>query len=136
MTIRRKVIDRTWTIVVYRRVKRQPQRGTLPYDPHASVAMTMDPAFGACGTFAPALQVSIVDRQLSPLIPHKPPRFTAAHHRGTMRRNGSRAGLPRLRQREEPRLTLCPRGRGARPQDTLHCLAVLGVEANVRPGIP
>ena len=45
---------------------------------------------------------------------------------------GIRAGLPRLLQRDEARLTLCPRGRGARPPDTIHCLQVLGVEADLR----
>jgi len=136
MPIRRKVIDRKWTIMVPMRVKCQHQRWTLPYDPHASVAMTMDPAFVAFGTFEPTLQVSIVDRQLRHLTPHKQPRFKAAHHPGKMLRNGIRAGLPLLLQHDEPRLTLCPRGRGARPQDTIHCLEVLGVEAHLRQGIP
>lgn len=132
MPIRLKVIDRKWTIVVHMRVKRQHQRWPLPYDPHASVAMTMDPAFVAFGTFEPTLQVQIVGRKLSHLPPYKQPRFKAAHHLGKMLLNGSRAGLPPLLQRDEPRLTLCPRGRGARPQDTIHCLQVLGVEADLR----
>ena len=136
MTIRLKVIDREWTIVVPMCVKRQHQRWTLPYDPHASVAMTMDPAFVAFGTFEPTLQVQIVGRKLSRLASHKQPWFKAAHHLGKMLLNGIRAGLPLLLQRDEPRLTLCPRGRGARPQDTIHCLQVLGVETNLRQGIP
>jgi len=118
------------------RVKRQHQRWTLPYDPHASVAMTMDPAFVAFGTFEPTLQVQIVGWKLSRLTPHKQPRFKAAHHLGKMLLNGIRTGLPLLLQRDELRLTLCLRGRGARPQDTIHGLQVLGVEANVRQGIP
>jgi hypothetical protein len=85
MTIRRKVIDRQWTIVVHRRVKRQHQRWTLPYDPHASVAMTMDPAFVAFGTFEPALQVSSVDQQLRPRIP--PP--TPVHSRSSSWHNAA-----------------------------------------------
>ena len=136
MTIRLKVIDRQWTIVVHMRVKRQHQRWPLPYDPHASVAMTMDPAFVAFGTFEPTLQVHIVGRKLSPLTPYKHPRFKAAHHLGKMLLNGIRTGLPRLLQHDEPRLTLCPRGRGARPQETLHGLQVLGVEADLRSDIP
>ena len=136
MTIRLKVIDREWTIVVHMCVKRQHQRWTLPYDPHASVAMTMDPAFVAFGTFEPTLQGQIVGRKLSRLAPHNQPRFKAAHHLGKMLLNGICAGLPLLLQRDEPRLTLCPRGRGARPQDTIHCLQVLGVETHVRQGIP
>jgi hypothetical protein len=131
MTIRLKVIDRKWTIVVHMRVKRQHQRWPLPYDPHASVAMTMDPAFVAFGTFEPTLQVHIVGRKLSHLTPYKQPRCKAAHHRGKMLLNGIHAGLPRLLQRDEPRLTLCPRGRGARPQETIHGLQVLGVEADL-----
>src|SRR6266852_9536771 len=67
MTIRRKVLDRQRTIMVHMRVKRQHQRWTLSYDPHAGVAMTMDPAFVAFGTFAPTLQVHIVGRTLSRL---------------------------------------------------------------------
>ena len=136
MTIRLKVIDRTWTIVVHMRGKRQHQRWPLPYDPHASVAMTMDPAFVAFGTFEATLQVHIVGRKLSPLTPYKHPRFKAAHHLGKMLLNGIRTGLPRLLQHDEPRLTLCPRGRGARPQETLHGLQVLGVEADLRSDIP
>jgi len=131
MTIRLKVIARKWTIVVHMRVKRQHQRWSLPYDPHASVAMTMDPTFVAFGTFEPTLQVQIVGRKLSHLTPYKQPRFKAAHHLGKMLLNGIRAGLPRLLQRDEPRLTLCPRDRGARPQDTIHGLQVLGVEADL-----
>src|SRR5712671_438613 len=73
MTIRLKVIDRKWTIVVHMRVKRQHQRWPLPYDPHASVAMTMDPAFVAFGTFAPTLHVQVVGRKRSPLPPDNPP---------------------------------------------------------------
>src|SRR5215470_15471325 len=106
MTIRLKVIDRKWTIVVHMRVKRQHQRWPLPYDPHASVAMTMDPAFVAFRTFEPTLQVQIVGRKLSRLAPHKQPRFKAVHYLGKMLLNGLRAGLPLLLQRDEPRLTL------------------------------
>src|SRR2546425_11625223 len=84
MTIRLKVIDRKRTIMVHMRVKRQHQRWTLPYDPHAGVAMTMDPAFVAFGTFEPTLQVQIVGRKLSRLAPHKQPQFKAAHHLGKM----------------------------------------------------
>ena len=105
MTIRLKGIDRQWTIVVHMRVKRQHQRWTLPYDPHASVAMTMDPAFVAFGTCEPTLQVHIVGWKLSRLTPHKQPRFKAAHHLGKMLLNGSRTGLPLLLQRDELRRT-------------------------------
>ncbi len=136
MTIRLKVIDRKRTIMVHMRVKRQHQRWTLPYDPHASVAMTMDPAFVAFGTFAPTLQVHIVGRKLSRLAPHKQPQFKAAHPLGKMLLNGIRAGRPFLLQRAELRLTLRARGRGARPEGTIHCLQGLGVEANVRQRIP
>ena len=136
MTIRLKVIDRTRTIMVHMRVKRQHQRWTLPYDPHAGVAMTMDPAFVAFGTFEPTLQVHIVGRKLSRLAPHKQPQCKAAHPLGTMLLNGIRAGLPFLLQRVELRLTLRARGRGARPEGTIHCLQGLGVEANVRQRIP
>jgi hypothetical protein len=136
MTIRLKVIDREWTIVVPMCVKRQPQRWPLPYDPHASVAMPMAPAFVAVGPFAPPLQGPIVGWKLSRLASHKPPWCNAAHPLGKMLRNGSRAGLPLLLQRDAPRRTLGPRGRGARPQDTIHCLPGLGVETNWRHGIP
>jgi len=96
LTIRLKVIDCKWTIVVHMRVKRQHQRWTLPYDPHTGVAMTMDPAFVSFRTFEPTLQVQIVDRKLSYLTPHKQPRFKAAHDLGKVLFNGIRAGLPLL----------------------------------------
>jgi len=136
MTIRLKVIDREWTIVVHMCVKGQHQRWTLPYDPHASVAMTMDPAFVTFRTLEPTLQVQIVGRKLSYLTPHKQPRFKAAHYLGKVLFNGIRAGLPLLLQRAEPRLTLCQRGHGTRPQHPIHGLQVLGVETNLRQGLP
>jgi len=103
---------------------------------HAGMTMAMHPACVAFGTLEPTLQVQIVGRKLSRLASHKHPWFKAAHHLGKRLLNGIRAGLPLLLQRDEPRLTLCPRGRGARPQDTIHCLQVLGVETNLRQGIP
>ena len=69
MTRRRKGIDRQRPIMGHRRVKRQHQRWTVPYDPSAGVARTMDPAFGAFGTFDPTLHVHMVGRQLSRLAP-------------------------------------------------------------------
>src|SRR6266702_8065965 len=118
MTIRLKVIDREWTIMVHMCVKRQHQRWALPYDPHASVAMTMDPAFVAFGTFEPTLQVQIVGRKLSHLTPYKQPRFKSAHHLGKMLLNGICAGLPFLLQRAELRLTLVAVALGLRVLST------------------
>jgi hypothetical protein len=88
MTIRLKVIDRKWTIVVHMRVKRQHQRWTLPHDPHAGVAMAMNPAFVAFWTLEPTLQVQIVGWTISRLASHKHPRLKAAHYLGEMLLNG------------------------------------------------
>jgi len=122
--------------MVHMRVKRQHQRWTLPYDPHAGVAMTMDPAFVAFGTFEPTLQVQIVGRKTQPSHPHKQPQFKAAHHLGKMLLNGIRAGLPFLLQRAELRLTLRAVAVALGLRVLFHCLQGLGVEANVRQRIP
>ena len=135
MTIRLKVLDRKWAIMVHMRIKRQHQRWTLPHDPHAGVAMAMDTAFVAFWTLEPTLQVHIVGWKISRLASHKQPRCKAAHHLGEMLFNGIGAGLPRLLQRDEPRLTLLSCRRLARPQDAINRLKVLGVEAHVLQGI-
>ena len=51
----RKIINRQWLLVVHMRIKRQHQRWTLPYNPHASVAMAMDAALVTFGPLEPAL---------------------------------------------------------------------------------
>ena len=106
ITIRLKVRYRQWAIMVHRRIKRQHQRWPLPHDPHASVAMAMDTAFMTLWTLEPTLHVQIVGWKISRLASHKYPRLKAAHHLGAMLLNGVGAGLPRLLQRDEPRLTL------------------------------
>src|SRR5437879_250201 len=106
MTIRPQVLDGKWAIMVHMRIKRQHQRWTLPHDPHAGVTMAMDTAFVAFWTLEPTLQVHIVGGKISRLASHKQPRLTAAHHLGEMLLNGVGACLPRLLQRDEPRLPL------------------------------
>ena len=121
--------------MVHMRVKRQHQRWTLPHDPHAGMTMAMHPAFVTFGTLEPTLQVHMVGWKISRLASPKQPRLKAAHHLGAMLVDGVGAGLPRLLQRDEPRLTLIPRGRGARSQGAIHRVQVLGVEANVLQSI-
>jgi hypothetical protein len=41
--------------MVHMRIKRQHQRWTLPYNPHASVAMAMDAALVTFGPLEPTL---------------------------------------------------------------------------------
>ena len=50
-----KIINRKWALVVHMRIKRQHQRWTLPYNPHASVAMAMDAALVTFGPLEPTL---------------------------------------------------------------------------------
>jgi len=50
-----KIISRKWLLVVHMRIKRQHQRWTLPYKPHASVAMAMDAALVTFGPLEPTL---------------------------------------------------------------------------------
>src|SRR5919197_6241902 len=59
-TIRLKITDRKRAIMVHMRVKRQHQRWALLHDPHAGMAMAMNPACVAFGTLEPTLQVQIV----------------------------------------------------------------------------
>jgi len=54
-TIRFKVRDCKWASMVPMCIKRQPQRWTLPHDPHAGVAMAMETAFVAFGSLEPTL---------------------------------------------------------------------------------
>jgi hypothetical protein len=68
--------------------------------------MAMDTAFVAFWTLEPTLQVQIVDWKISRLASYKQPRRKAAHDLGEMLLNGVGACLPRLLQRDEPRLTL------------------------------
>lgn len=135
MTIRLKVIDRKRAILGHMRVKRQHQRWTLLHKAHASMTMAMHAAFVAFGTLTPTLQVQIVGREISRLASPKHPRCKAVHYLGKMLVDGVDAGLPPLLQRDEPRLTLVPRGRGARSQGALHRLQVLGVEAHLLQSI-
>ena len=121
--------------MVHMRIKRQHQCWTLPHDPHASVAMAMDTAFVAFGTLEPTLQVQIVGWKISLLASHKQSRCKAAHYLGEMLFNGIGAGLPRLLQRDEPRLTLLSWGRVARSQEAINRLQVPSVEAHLLQGI-
>jgi hypothetical protein len=50
-----KIINRQWALVVYMRIKRQHPRWTVPYNPHASVAMAMDAALVTFGPLEPTL---------------------------------------------------------------------------------
>src|SRR5262249_53277020 len=115
-TIRLKVLACPWALMVPRCSQRHHQRWTLPHDPHADVALAMETACVALGTLAPTLQVHMVSGKISRLASHHQPRFTAAHYRGAMRFHRIGAGLPRLWQRDEPRLTLRSCGRVARSQ--------------------
>src|SRR5712692_907422 len=108
MTIRLKVTDRKRAIMVHMRVKRQHQRWTLLHDPHPGMTMAMHPAFVASGTLEATLQVQLVGGKISRLASDKQPQLKAAHHRGEMLVDGVGAGLPRLLQCDEPRLTLIP----------------------------
>jgi hypothetical protein len=51
----RKIINRTWLLVVHMRSKRQHQRWTLPHNPHANVAMAMEAALVTFGPLEPTL---------------------------------------------------------------------------------
>jgi hypothetical protein len=97
--------------------------------------MAMDTAFVAFWTLAPTLQVHMVGWQISRFASHTPPRLQAAPYLGERLCNRSGAGLPRLLQRDAPRLTLLSCGRVAWPQDTINRLQVLGVETHWLQGI-
>jgi len=60
MTVRLKVINRKWAMMMHMRIKRQHQRWTLLHQPNARMATTMNPTLMAFGTFEPTLQIQIV----------------------------------------------------------------------------
>jgi hypothetical protein len=88
MTIRLKVINRKWAIMVHLRIKRQHQRWTLTHDPHARMTTAMHPTLVAFGSFEPTLQVQIVGWQIGCLATHKQAGLKAAHHLGEVLLNG------------------------------------------------
>src|SRR5215475_12455913 len=135
MTVRLKVLDRKWVIMMYVCIKCQHQRWTLLYQPNARMATTMNPTLVAFGTFAPTLQIQVVFRKIGRLATHKQPRLKTAHHLGKLLVNGVSACLPRLPQRDKLPLTLFPCGLLARPQGTIHCLQVLDVLGNLLQGL-
>jgi len=135
MTVRLKVLDRKWVIMMYVCIKCQHQRWPLLYQPNARMATTMNPTLVAFGTFEPTLQIQVVFRTIGRLATHKQPRLKTAHHLGKLLVNGVSACLPRLPQRDELPLTLFPCSLLARLQGTIHCLQVLDVLGHLLQGL-
>jgi hypothetical protein len=132
----RKLINRPWALVGHMRLKRQPQCGTLPDNPHASVAMAMDASLMPLGPLEPTLSLQIGRGTISRLTTHKHPRLKAAHQLGAMLMDGGGARLPRLLPREQRRLTLRRCHCIARLQSGLDRLQGLGLAAPLVQGIP
>ena len=51
MTVRLKVINRKWAMMMHMRIKRQHQRWTLAHDPHTRVTTAINPTLVAFGPF-------------------------------------------------------------------------------------
>src|SRR5438067_8026182 len=135
MTVRLKVIDRKWAIMMHMRIKRQHQCWTLLHQPNPRMATPMNPTLVAFRTFEPTLQIHVVFRKIGRLATHKQPRLKTAHHLGKLLVHAVSACLPRLPQRDELPLTLFPCGLLARPQGILHCLQGLDVLGHLLQGL-
>ena len=135
MTIRLKVINRKWAIMVHMRIKRQHQRWTLTHDPHARMAMAMDPTLVAFGTFEPTLQVQIVGWKIGHLATHKQPRLKAAHHLGEVLLMGSALDCHPCRSAMNCASRSSPVAVSLGLRSVIHRLQVLGIAANLRQGI-